>query len=134
MRRFSVFLLVLMLLGACARSLSPEEQAAQAAKYYYDQLLAGHDDVFLRGHAGKDSISGEYREQLLIAYRQFVAQQQASHGGISSVQIGRSAMMDAGFDSTQQYVQVFLNLNYADSTQEEIVVAMVERAGEWKMK
>ena len=43
-------------------------------------------------------------------------------------------MMDAGFDSTQQYVQVFLNLNYADSTQEEIVVAMVERAGEWKMK
>jgi len=31
-------------------------------------------------------------------------------------------------------MQVFLMLNYADSLHEEIVVPMVMRNGEWKMK
>jgi hypothetical protein len=58
-----------------------------------------------------------------------MAQQQAAHGGISSVMATNVQM-----DSTQNVMQVFLMLNYADSLHEEIVVPMVMRNGEWKMK
>ena len=40
----------------------------------------------------------------------------------------------AQMDSTLQQMQVFLILQYADSTQEEIVVPMVEHNGRWQMK
>jgi hypothetical protein len=58
-----------------------------------------------------------------------VAQQQAAHRGIDSASATRSAI-----DSTLGVVQVFVMLSYGDSTQEEIVVPMVQRRGEWKMK
>ncbi len=133
MRRFSLFLLALAAICACSQ-LSPEEQAAQVAKSCYDQLLAGRYEAFLEGRAGMDSIPDGYREQLLTAYKQFMSQQREAHGGISSVQVNRTAFMEAPPDTTFQWVQVFMNLNYADSTSEEIVVLMVDQTGEWKMR
>ena len=37
-------------------------------------------------------------------------------------------------DSVAGYTQAFLILCFADSTQEEVVVPMVEHAGRWRMK
>jgi hypothetical protein len=58
-----------------------------------------------------------------------MVQQQADHGGIVAAEYSRAAI-----DSTLGVVQVFLLLNYADSTREEIVVPMVEQESVWKMK
>ena len=117
----------------CGRGPSPEEQAMEgarvAAQVYYDFLLRGDYQQFLAGRVGSDSLPDGYREQLLVAYKQFVAQQQAAHRGIASASATRSAI-----DSTFGVVQVFVMLSYGDSTQEEIVVPMVEQRGEWKMK
>jgi len=71
----------------------------------------------------------DYREQLLTGYKQFMAQQQKTHQSIRSVQTTNARM-----DSTLQLMQVFLLLEYGDSTQEEIVVPMVEHDGRWRMK
>ena len=57
------------------------------------------------------------------------AQQKKAHKGICSVTAGRAVA-----DTVDHIIQVFLMINYADSVQEEIVVPMVERGGEWKMK
>ena len=128
------FLLVrcLMIVALCLTSCSKpsaEELASLAAEGYYRHLVAGEYEEFLEGKAGSDSLPADYREQLLAGYKQFMAQQQTSHRGIRSLQT-----TNARPDTTLQLMQVFLLLEYGDSTQEEIVVPMVEHDGRWRMK
>ena len=115
-------------LMGCAKA-TPEELASLAAEGYYRHLVAGEYELFLQGKAGADSLPEDYREQLLAGYKQFMAQQQAAHQGIRGIQT-----TNAHPDSTLQLMQVFLLLEYGDSTQEEIVVPMVEHDGRWRMK
>ena len=113
----------------CSSGPTAEERAAQAAKTYYDYLVAGRYEQFLDGRVGADSLPDDYREQLLTSCQQFMAQQTKAHQGISDVRIS-----NARTDSLTAYVSVFLLLCYADSVQEEIVVPMVEHNGRWCMK
>ena len=71
----------------------------------------------------------DYRAQLLDCYQQFMAQQETAHRGILEVRVS-----NAKTDTIQKYTNVFLVLCYGDSTNEEIVVPMVERQGSWRMK
>ncbi len=113
----------------CAK-VSPEQQAALAAEGYYRHLIAGEYEQFLQGRAGADSLPDDYREQLLTAYRQFVAQQQDNHNGITAVVVS-----NVRTDSLSDYTSVFLLLSYGDSTQEEIIVPMVDTGeGHWRMR
>ena len=135
-RTIAALLSVISLLALsmqCTSRATPEEQAREgaraAAEIYYSFLLRGDYQQFLDGRAGADTLPQGYREQLLVAYKHFMAQQRQAHGGITQAEATR-----ANIDSTLQLVQVFLLLNYADSTQEEIVVPMVEYNGEWRMK
>ena len=124
-------LLLLMAIGlvACGGAESPEEAAMKAAEEYYNGLKDGDYEAFLAGRADMEGMPASFNEQLLVAYKQFVRQQEEAHVGIASFTASRAQM-----DSALQMMQVFLMVNYADSTQEEIVVPMVERQGEWKMK
>jgi hypothetical protein len=114
------------------------QAASESAQKSYEALLAGRYQQFLSLRHEGDSLPEAYREQLLTAYRQFIAEQQKAHGGINSVNVSRSvfATGKAGneSDTLRNEVYVYLLFNYADSVQEEIVVPMVERNGEWKMK
>jgi hypothetical protein len=107
---------------------TPEELASLAAKGYYDHLIHGEYEQFLEGVDMPDD-QESYRSQLLDNYRQFMAAQQSSHNGIREVRIVR-----AKTDSLQQYTNVFLTLCFGDSTNEEIVVPMVENDGRWRMR
>ena len=124
-------LLLLMAIGlvSCGGAESPEEAAMKAAEEYYNGLKDGDYEAFLAGRADMEGMPASFNEQLLVAYKQFVRQQKEAHVGIASFTASRAQM-----DSALQMMQVFLMVNYADSTQEEIVVPMVERQGEWKMK
>lgn len=108
---------------------TPEELASLAAEGYYRHLTAGEYELFLQGKAGADSLPESYREQLLAGYKQFMAQQQTDHQGIRGLRTTNAVM-----DSALQLMQVFLLLEYGDSTQEEIVVPMVEHNGRWRMR
>lgn len=121
-------MIVALCLTACSEP-SPEELASLAAEGFYRHLVAGEYEKFLEGKAGSDSLPADYREQLLVGYKQFMAQQQATHQGIRGIQT-----TNARPDSTLQLMQVFLLVEYGDSTQEEIVVPMVEHDGRWRMK
>lgn len=113
---------------ACSR-VSGEEAALLAAQGYYTHLAAGEYRQFLEGKVGSDSLPDDYREQLLTAYAQFAERQQREHGGIREVRANA-----ASTDSLQHYTNAFLLLCYGDSTEEEIVVPMVEHEGRWRMK
>ena len=134
MRRL-VIIVVLGLLAGCG-SPTPEELASLAAKGYYDHLIHGEYEEFLEGVDVPDYLDVRYKEgqdsyydQQLDNYRQFMAQQHEAHHGIREVRIVR-----AKTDSVLHYTQVFLTLCFGDSTNEEIVVPMVEREGRWRMK
>ena len=127
--RLLLFFLVSLLFCTHCAKLSPEELAALAAKGYYTHLAAGEYEQFLEGRVGAAELPDGYREQLLVAYKQFMARQQREHHGIREVQVG-----NARTDSVLHYTSVFLVLCYGDSTREEIVVPMVQHNGRWLMK
>jgi hypothetical protein len=126
------FFQCLICLVAC-NSLSPEEEASKAAKEYYDLLVEGDAVRFLENKMGIDTLSADYGEQLLAAVRQYQQDIQKKHGGLREVRISENmGRPDTVYGSP--FVHAFLLLSYADSTQEEITVPMVERDGRWLMK
>lgn len=127
--RLSCLGIFVVLMGACS-SLTREELASLAAKGYYDHLIRGEYEQFLEGkELLPTSDDANFRSQLLENYRRFMSAQQTAHGGIREVRIVR-----AKTDSLQSYTNVFLTLCFGDSTNEEIVVPMVEKEGRWRMR
>lgn len=134
MRKFAVIVLVAAL-AACG-SATKEELASLAAKGYYDHLIHGEYEQFYEGMDQRTlpdgttlSTDSAYRSQMLDNLRQFMAQQEQAHRGVLEVRVS-----NATTDTVQQLTNVFLVLCFADSTNEEVVVPMVERHGAWRMK
>ena len=134
MRKFAVIVL-LAVLAACG-SATKEELASLAAKSYYDHLIHGEYEQFYEGMDQRTlpdgtALSDEaaYHSQMLDNLRQFMARQAQEHRGVLEVRVS-----NATTDTVQQLTNVFLVLCFADSTNEEIVVPMVERQGTWRMK
>ena len=119
----------LVVLGACG-SATKEELASLAAKGYYEHLIHGEYGQFYEGMDQREFTSeADYRSQMLDNLRQFMARQEKEHHGILEVRVSNAAT-----DTVQQFTNVFLVLCFGDSTNEEIVVPMVERNGSWRMK
>ena len=119
----------LVVLGACG-SATKEELASLAAKGYYNHLIHGEYEQFYEGMDQREFTSeADYRSQMLDNLRQFMARQEKEHRGILEVRVS-----NATTDTVQQFTNVFLVLCFGDSTNEEIVVPMVERNGAWRMK
>ena len=117
MRKYLVSLVFLV--AACGGP-SREELASLAAKGYYEHLIHGEYEL-----SGEES----YRSQMLDNLRQFMARQEQEHRGVLEVRVS-----NATTDTVQQLTNVFLVLCFGDSTNEEVVVPMVERHGAWRMK
>lgn len=118
------------ILGMSCGNPTPEEQASLAAKGYYEHLIHGEYEQFLQGKAGLHKHSEEdFWNQLRDNCHQFVHQQEQAHRGIHEVKV-----VNAKTDTLQKYTNVFMMLCFGDSTNEEIVVPMVERDGRWYMR
>ena len=120
---------ILLLCGCSQQDQSSEEQAGIAAKEYYDRLLAGDIDGFLKGKADMDSVPADYRSQMYAACEQYKKELDETHGGVATITVS-----NARTDSTQQMMQAFLLLNFKDSTKEEIIVPMVQRGDVWMLR
>ena len=127
MRKYLVSLVFLV--AACGGP-SREELASLAAKGYYEHLIHGEYEQFYEGMDQRE-FSGEasYRSQMLDNLRQFMARQEQEHRGVLEVRVSNVTT-----DTVQQLTNVFLVLCFGDSTNEEVVVPMVERHGAWRMK
>ena len=114
---------------ACKSEPSAGDIAAHAAKQYYDLLLQGKYDQYVDGQYQPERIPSSFREQLITNAKMFVGQQKEEHRGIRGVRI-----MNAKADTAHHVADVFLVFAYGDSTNEEVVVPMVERKGIWYMR
>ena len=134
---FSIGLLSLCCWVSCS-SQTPEEQAAQAALSYYQRLMEGYPDGLQAAKSDNDSLPADYRDQRQKIFQQYAHDIEQKHGGLQAVSLSQNAArrdsFRAGEDQWQQVVYAFLLLQFRDSTQEEIVVPMVQREGEWVLK
>ena len=123
------YFFVALLAVACSSGPDPGEVAAQAAKEYYTQLLAGKYEHYVDGFYRPDSIPESYRRQLIDNAKMFVGQQKDERRGILDVRV-----VNAVADTTKRSANVFLIFAYGDSTSEEVVVPMVQHRGVWYMR
>ena len=123
------YFFVALLAVACSSGPDPGEVAAQAAKEYYTQLLAGKYEHYVDGFYRPDSIPASYRRQLIDNAKMFVGQQKEERRGILDVRV-----VNAVADTTKRSANVFLIFAYGDSTSEEVVVPMVQHRGVWYMR
>lgn len=130
MKKLLICAMAIMLLISCGKEeVKPEEVALQAAKAYYDQLLAGDYDAFVEGSLKGDSVPLAYRQQLVLNMQMFIERQNTEHRGIVAVK-----PMRAVADTARHTAEAFLTITFADSVHEEVVVPMVEKKGVWYMQ
>ena len=128
----SILIAVALLLAACGEKRKNVDQgklAAKAAKHYYEQLLKGDYEAFLDNENRTNNLPDNYRKQLLLNLKQFVAQQDSVHHGIDSITLGASH-----FSAKDNTASVFLLFYYGDKTTEQVVVPMVKERGKWILR
>ena len=128
----SILIAVALLLAACGEKKKNVDQgklAAKAAKHYYEQLLKGDYEVFLTTENRTHNLPDNYRKQLLLNLKQFVALQDSVHHGIDSITLGASH-----FSAKDNTASVFLLFYYGDKTTEQVVVPMVKEHGKWILR
>ena len=128
----SILIAVALLLAACGEKKKNVDQgklAAKAAKHYYEQLLKGDYEAFLNNENRTNNLPDNYRKQLLLNLKQFVAQQDSVHHGIDSITLGASH-----FSAKDNTASVFLLFYYGDKTTEQVVVPMVKQRGKWILR
>ena len=128
----SILIAVALLLAACGEEKMNIDQgklAAKAAKYYYEQLLKGDYEAFLNNENRTNNLPDNYRKQLLLNLKQFVARQDSVHHGIDSITLGASH-----FSAKDNTASVFLLFYYGDKTTEQVVVPMVKERGKWILR
>ncbi len=121
-----------LLLAACGSKKEEVDQgelAARAARLYYEQLLKGKYEAFLKGENRPDRLPDGYRKQLLLNLQQFVEQQKSRHEGIDSISLASSVFSEK--DST---ASAFLLFHFGDRTTEQVVVPMIKKKGVWRMR
>ena len=128
----SILIAVALLLAACGEKKKNVDQgklAAKAAKHYYEQLLKGDYEAFLNNENRTNNLPDNYRKQLLLNLKQFVAQQDSVHHGIDSITLGASH-----FSAKDNTASVFLLFYYGDKITEQVVVPMVKEHGKWILR
>ncbi|HEY9551618.1 MAG TPA: hypothetical protein VIQ97_04970 [Prevotella sp.] len=123
------YVVIAYLMASCMQAPPAEEVASRTAKAYYDYLLNGDLENYIGGYYLPDSIPGSYREQLLANAKMFLGQQKDEHRGIKEVRIVR-----AEADTAKHVANVFMVFAYGDSTNEEVLVPMVEHKGVWYLR
>ncbi len=124
-----LYIIVAGIIVACSSDSDRGKQAAETAKTIYDSLFAGRADLFVRAHYDADSLPEKYISERIDNAKMFVKEQDDEHRGVYSVRISRYEANDS-----LHTANVYLILCFGDSTNEEVLVPMIEHSGEWKMK
>ena len=132
MRRliYALMLVAVVAIVACSKKTGGDNKAAAYfAKGYYERLIEGNYEGYVDALNYPDSIPPSYRSQLVLNAKLFTEKQKGIHGGWVGVEIAGCVI-----DSLSPTAQAILNLCYADSTREKVVVPMVERDGRWYIR
>ncbi len=120
----AVFLLQFMSIS-CTRSDS--ERVRLAAEKDYEYLKEGRYEDFVSEIAYADSMSEDYRAQMVDLVQEYAETLNRQHGGFSAIAATNDTIIG-------DQAHVFLQVTFADSTSEEVGLPMVRVDKEWKMQ
>ena len=104
-----------------------ERRVRKAAERCYANLADGRAEKFVKRIAYVDSMSDDYRQEMIDLISEHAYKLKQQHGDITSVKAVGQVVED-------EQAQVFLQLCFSDSTCEEVGVPMVKVKGKWYMQ
>ena len=116
----------IMLLATCSRGQFTHEAAREAAEDYYSMLIKGDYKGFVNGYAYSEDFPESYRKEMIDLMKQFMAE-----GEMPNL---RSVVALSDSLSEDSTAIVMLQLQYADSTFEQIELPLILMESGWKMK
>ena len=126
MKKAIVCCLLTVVLFACSKGHFTHKSAQKAAEKYYTMLIKGNYKGFVNGYASSDNLPEDFRSQLIDATAQFMAKDDMRR--LKSVK----AISDSLCEDSTAYVM--LQLNFSDSTSEQIELPLVLLKEGWRMK
>ncbi len=133
MRKSTLLLLLLFLLfvAACTGSVDLSEPGAagarRASEHFYDLLARGRGAEYVDHLYAARAMDSSMHSQYVDMMAQFLYEQGQATGGILSAKATRDTMVDST-------ALVFLDVLFADSTREEVMLPLVYSEGRWWMK
>lgn len=127
--KLTLLIVVTFLFVATIQSCSTDEhkRVRRVAKDCYELLQKGKYEKFVGEIVYADSMSEDYRGQMVDLIKEFAMSQQVQHGKLVSIEA-------VGDTLTDSLAHVYLQLSYADSTSEEVGVPMIKVGKCWKMQ
>lgn len=122
-----VILLLLSAIGCTKQGNLADPSAAgarYAAEYFYDLLGRGQAREYVDNMREACVMDSSKYAQFVDMMEQFLYEERLSNGGILSSNATRDTMVDS-------VAMVFMDVNFADSTCEEIMLPLVYTAGRW---
>jgi len=123
---FHFFILSFFILSSCSHGDFTHKAARQAAEGFYAKLVAGDYKGFVQGYAGAEQLPQDYRSQIEDATAQFLSRDEMRQ--LTSVRSISDSLLP---DST---AYVMLQLNFSDSTSEQIELPLILTGDGWRMK
>ncbi|MCM1109499.1 MAG: hypothetical protein NC388_10720 [Clostridium sp.] len=129
MRTTTTLFMLIMAVGLMmsCRKPSENERLRTAAIDYYTRLIGGDYDYCVDAIVYADSMTDDYRSQLKDLLAQYAAREKERTGGPVSVRVLSDTLMD-------EVGHVFLEVMYADSTNEEVMLPMIRSGEVWKVQ
>ena len=125
---FLIFSFSHFLILSCSRGNDDHEAVRQAAEQYYGYLIDGDVDRYMRGLADYDSLPESYRNELRDMFLQYLDREQTMRRGIQSAEAVRDTLVDS------LHAHVFLDIQFGDSTREQVSLPLVRTAKGWRMR
>lgn len=129
MRKLLHILVAVVILSVWAACGDKKEShpAGEAAMMYYGYLLKGQYAEYVNAIAYSDSMTDDYKNQMVDLTAQYMAREKELRGGLVNVEL-------IGDTIAENMASAFIELIYGDSTREEIAVPMVLCNGVWKLQ
>lgn len=126
MKKVVVCCLLSVVLLACSKGHFTHKAAQKAAVKYYTMLIKGNYKGFVNGYADSEEMPESYRSEMIDLMKQFMAE-----GEMPNLKKVTALSDSLGEDST---AYVMLQLQYSDSTFEQIEIPLILKEKGWKMK
>mgnify|MGYP004450233619 CR=1 FL=1 len=117
--------LMLLTMASCRRSASEPKEVAEE---FYRALIEERWDDYVSLQSNADSMPSDVRRERIDMVREYMAMEREAHGGLVSAQASSEALI------APDYAFVFLTLQWADSTNEEILLPLVRVGEEWRVR